>query len=500
MSTFNYPSECTFCTTRVGSTKCLLPFQFVSDFTLPEGSLNAIMEITEIHATYGIQNLINNKELSSWFPKHQSDDAKSSKSQASFAGNFEITFKTTKSKLSNVSYSEHGSQTDSITGSVYEYTSQMSGARVSTKSNTQSPDKKIETWAELVQESIDSKSADSDIRKEEVKSKASLVPQSMRLGKETAPQELEQAQQRHLIQDLIMAIKCAYTIHQKMRSSIKLDKLFSALNYEINLKSTKGSSYRPSFSTTLDGEIALSKEIIAKHTSEQVLNWENGSKEPKTCTCLLSFKELQISNPNSSTIKLEDVLLTFFDLIRNTSEISNDQRLMILNSTSFELMREGNDKAYDWSVNTLKVKSKSTIKQQIHKPVEIGQPIILGKKGGSLPYPAINEQFTLFIEQQLQLVVNKVVQKKGVPLPTMIADMKVEKYFFKLAAEFIRRNKGWRNNNSFTSPNHLTKVIEYTELPLDNYESYATYVVLKQIIDEARERFKATNTQASSLE
>lgn len=492
MSAFNYPANCTFCATRIGSDKCLLPFKFVSNFIPSENAISAIMEITEIHVSYGIQILQQNLELSNWFPNNQNINNSSAASEQSVSGQFDVIMRTSNRRSTTISYSDKASQSETQD---YESStkSHESGAKISKGKEVNISKDTVKSWADLISES-----EDQDIKRNKVETDSQKSEESKRSGKQrielpNTKKELTRDEQNHLIQDLLMSIKCAYNMHQKLRTNTRLDRLLEALNFELSIKSAKGHNYKPNLKSSLDGEIALSKVIVANHSTNQILEWEKGKQSLLNNCCILNHEHFRISNLDSSEIRLEDALLEFQKWMNYTLDYSQVQVTKILNSVAFELQREDMYDAYQWSLNMQRMKSKEG------KPVKMvkAKPFIpetpFGPRKKDIPYPPIDERYEQFIEHNLQSIINKQLSLPESEPLTMKDGMKLEKYFFILSSEFIKRNKGWRNSNSFTGPNHLDKLIEYSELYLEKSEAYSVFSILQKILINCREKFKDLN-------
>jgi len=107
-----------------------------------------------------------------------------------------------------------------------------------------------------------------------------------------------------------------------------------------------------------------------------------------------------------------------------------------------------------------------------------------------IPYPAIDQRVVDHINSHLQIFVNRRVEEADTLVPTMTDETKVTTFLFKLASEFLYRNKGWHNENSFTTPQHLMKLEELTGMRSKENEAYFTFSLTKNILNDFRKSFK----------
>jgi len=429
MSAFTYPANCTFCATRIGSDKCLLPFKFVSNFIPSENAISAIMEITEIHVSYGIQTLQQNLELSNWFPNNQNVNNSSAVSEQSISGQFDVIMRTSTRRNATLSYSDKASQSETQD---YESStkSHESGAKIPKEKKINISKDNIKSWADLISEPEEQSIKENKVETDSQKSEGSKRTDALQTKSSNVKKELTRDKQNHLIQDLLMSIKCAYNMHQKIRTNTRIDKLLEALNFELSIKSTKGHSYKPNLKSSLDGEIALSKVIVANHSTDQILEWEKGKRSSLDECCILNHEQFKITSLDSTEIKLEDALLEFQKWINYTLEYSPTQVTKILNSVAFELQREDMYDAYQWSLNMQRMKSKESKPVKMVKAKTFIPETLIGFKRKEVPYPAIDEGYKQFIEHNLQSIINKqLALPESEPL-TMKDETKLEKYFF----------------------------------------------------------------------
>jgi len=144
------------------------------------------------------------------------------------------------------------------------------------------------------------------------------------------------------------------------------------------------------------------------------------------------------------------------------------------------------DQAFQWINNRARLEKTKMV---MHTNKITTQSSSSTTKKSNL-FPPADENLLRFIDLRLQVIVNREVINAGDNTPRLNDQTNLQKYFYKLACDFIRRNKGWKNENSFTTPNHLTKVEESTGTKAAPSESYLVFQILKSIIDKFRIDYK----------
>lgn len=502
MSNFNLFESCTFCQSRIGSTHCLLPFQFTHDYEPPVDEMSKIIDITEIHTTYGLHNLRNNFELIEWMKNRPTVEQIQKYSQDVRSRTSEWNLKTeigvNQDYPPTVLYTESASQTDSSALSL-DTNQEQGGTPLILKSEKvdELQEESSKTFADIVKEPKQAEAESEKTGLEAIGAKEAEFgqqkfpkPQSRRQSRML---ELSRENENHLIQDLLMAVKTAYNLHTSQRGGMRIGQLCESLVYELNLKSTIGSGYKPTLNSQLDGTKALSREIVARHTDHDLTQWEKGSGRHESQLCLLTFGAFSIRATEFESFRLEESLIHYYNNFLVNKFVERGIRYEIGKAVQFELDRQNQASALDWingRTRFLKYQLNSLTFRYEFEPIKSTDH----RKGSDSlkeqPYPPCDQKLLDYISSHLQIFVNKSIEEAGTSVPTMEGGWKTTKFFFTLASEFLRRNKGWHNENSFTEPSHLTKVEQQTGLRIQPSEAYMTFKILKNIIDKFRKSFK----------
>jgi len=463
-------------------------------YTAPEDALSAITDITEIHMHYSIPALKSNFELIQWVTVRPTADEVSEYSNS------------VRSRTSKWFESQQG---------IEENTEQRTVKYIEAMCQTEPPTKESRTtsWSDEVQES---ETYAMKAKTEKQEEQANLVPEHLKGQKDiessvdedkksdrelvikaekTNVQEevkqskrMNQNEEIHLMFDLMLAAKAAHKLHLLGRSMVKTNQLIEHLMTEIGLRNAYGINYRASMNTQLDGTKSISKEIIGGHDELSIRQWESAKSIEMHKYCILNFKAFQASKIGMDSDYLSDDLTRYFGKVED-SFINNDETLKrILNSIMFELERQKELEAHSWirtRVRYLKIKDSNVKKMNIEKK-EV--PKITEHK--KEPYPAVDARLLEHIDSHLQIFVNKAINEANGHVPTMKDETKIETFIAKLAIEFLKRNKGWQNENSFSLPAHLTKIEDSTGIHSQPIESYITFSILKNALDGFRKSFK----------
>jgi hypothetical protein len=257
---------------------------------------------------------------------------------------------------------------------------------------------------------------------------------------------------------------------------------------ESNIRSMTGYKYQPSRNTSLDGNKALAKELIAIHSQEEVQEWESCKCTTRGPFCILNAKLLILPLDESNPAKLgEDLVKCFIKMLQTQTRILGF-RDTIAEAVKFNLEKDGFPSAFEW-INNRFIFLEGRKSKQESTGLGSSSNTQLGKKIKE-PYPVIDQKLVDYVNTNLQVIVNRKIESFGDEVPTMSDETKLSTFLYKLASEFFFRNKGWHNENSFTAPQHLTKLEETTGLKSKSSESFMTFKLLKEIIDDFRSTYK----------
>jgi len=494
MDEFQFYENCTFCRSKIGSKHCLLPYQFLKQYVPPSDPVQRIIDITEIHTTYGLHVLEANYLLMEWVQSRPTSTASSSTSSIVYdpiASRLEKLKKENDSahrpsgdQSSDQSQINTTSQEDKITQDQAD-PSKDEGVSVDLSTLTTNDPVQMMTKAftPLCLEVQSSEIATPSSAKSS--DKASLAgSSSAKMSEEHDARDLK----NHLVQDLLMMAKTAFNLHAKKLGWIDANELKESILFESNTRNQRGRRYVPSFKTQLDGTIALSREIIARHDNDDLQLWESEKPTSYGNHCFLNEHPFTLPISRDDNAKLEEHLVRCFSQLLRRHSTKNGSRITLTDSVAYELVNSDNPSVFTWIKNHSQILESSPTPKPSTRGV--APKPSKDKKKTSEPYPNVDPRLGEFINTHLQMIVLKLIEENKSDLPTMRDETKVSTFLFKLASEFLLRNKGWHNENSFTNPQHLERLEESTGLKSRPSESILTFEMLKQILNEFRIRFK----------
>jgi len=492
MSQFQFYENCTFCQSRIGSIHCLLPYQLLKSYNPPEDVTSKIVDVTEIHMIYGIESLNYNLEVinrvksrpysgqgsvqsttshcerSDWFEQmNESVDSQALKTASSAS---------TLDDVQSISYSDYITEQLELPIDEGVSISEDFKSQTETEQFLSFPAAQLGNEEKLTSNEVNENPLDSfseSVKRESVIDKANAA--TMRNFR------------NHAVRDLVIIAKAAYNIHANGRGGIRTNAFKESLMNESNIRCITGQRYQPSTNTLLDGNKALAKELIAYHSTEEIQCWESGRVTESGQFCILNARALSQPIDKSDDSKLgEDLVKCFFKMLLSQSR-ENSARDTYKSLIQFELERCGHEKTFDWIDNRYLFLEKG----KVHSKAFASSSNFRASETKS-PEPKVKpEQRVIdFMNTHLQVFINRKIESFGDNAPVMPDETKLPKFLYKLASEFILRNKGWHNENSFANPQHLVRLEEQTGLKSRQSESLLTFNMLKAILDDFRASYK----------
>jgi len=506
MTEFYFGNDCTFCQSRIGSTHCLLPYQMVIGYNPPRDKTSKIIDITEIHMRYGLEMLQSNLSAISWIktrpcsmqsteypPPNRSDSNQWSDQMNSL--NETVTTEAT-SVSAAIDNSDLESNYSRYIGDLLNEEELKLLEQARDESDNGVPlDPVTPTVVTTFASVVGSATLCSEPNEINVSAqKLEEILPTQKLEKSYTPQkcnaESSRADRNHLISDLVMMAKAAFNIHACQRDWIKVHLLKESIIYESDIRGKMGAKYNPSRNTSLDGNKALAKEIIATHGSEEIQQWESGEYTLHRSFCLLNCEFASLSTDQSDDSRLYEELIRNFQSMTKLQGNDKSYLPIVIEAVKFELSKDNYTSAFEWMRNRARFLGTESV-PRASTPSDSGQSRRSQKlKKPSNPYPATDERLIDFINVNLQVHVNRAIERAKDEVPQMKDETRLDKFFFKLASEFLRRNKGWHNENSFTNPQHLVKLEESTGLRSSPSETSLTFSILREVIDSFRCAYK----------
>lgn len=513
MTKFKYPEQCTFCSTRIGSEHCLLPYEFVMKFSLPHDYTSQVIELTEVHMTYGIQTLHFNSEFLTQIRTRPHSVVASSIDQSVISTTNELLksddISTDTQTIDTIDQGVKISQTESLPTDEDNHESNESNESHSPLGTPPPFGPRIRfpfTWDHLnydVPSDLNLSITENQDKGKQI-DHANAPPQDNAQRSNLAEQivQLSSNAERSLIKDLTMALIHAYNLDVLKHSKTRVIKFVECLDQELHFKRTYKERYESSRETKLDHPIALAKELVAHHSPEEFQTWEQGSPNPDHFGCILNFPYLSSISQTVATDMLMDKLVHYAMSVLTHKRLAKDVKDRLSESIKIRLSARGHPLAYNWfttksrqlsrHVNTEPSSTKSNIMQSSLFDLATSQSKkkIRAEPSGSHTCPAIDENLLNFIDTHINDEVRQTIDKHRDEMPDTPSNLTLVQYFANLTNEFLRHNKSWHNPNSFQKAEHLSKIERNCSFRIIESQRTDTFIILSIIISNLREKHK----------
>jgi len=500
----NYPKFCDFCSTRIKSRHCLLPWYFVYKYKLPNDPKEALIDLSQIHSEYGTGNLNANLEFMARIlnrPDHATA-VRYAESLSSYSGGG-IPLTVPVSISTSPESSDHGA---------HSLPSRDDEAKFDLPTETEtvrdSPTVKDEQPAnnELENSSADTdrsatpkllttlfKKTSSSVTSDDI---THVEPTSSAIDEVNLNKDKEEI--FHLVKDVSRAIITAYSLHQSYRHEYNIVRFHECLTTEMGILKASGTNYKPTHDSKLDHPIALAKELAAIHAFEDIVNWANGTACLCSSRCILNYPRLKSVSMTSDSDTLFGVLCDYSRSVITDPKLSNHDRELLSSQVITETRRRGFTTAYQWVKNQAKGKSvhKTTPFPNKHglsfeatasRSPESSQTFRSSAPQGSKRSHQTmdpNDRLNLVLTDILPKVVNQHLNSNKEFNQIQIESYSPKQVMTKLLEALIRYNQGWRNPVTTRSIQSITRLEPHLEFSIPDEQVEVIYNIFKPIIDQ----------------
>jgi len=281
----------------------------------------------------------------------------------------------------------------------------------------------------------------------------------------------------HLAEDIALTLATAQNLRKMKRTHMTLEDLRHSIETELETKHKLGKSYIPFNATNLDHPVALTRELIARHSDDQIHCWTRNAPAPKLHArgCLLNYTRSNPFSPNYTENKrLDNYLLLFaknaLDLLLQNKK---DQK-QFTTAIKFLLAERKMESSFEWLqkapleklfiddeplLNT--ERAKFTIKT--HKPEK--SDIVLKETA-----PPVNKKTRELLNTQLHRVITNTLATEESTLSELPPDHKTIEIITKLIDYIVAHNPRW-TSPLFNVSTHMTKqALSHSHLVLPTLE------------------------------
>jgi len=411
---FNWPHNCSYCSSRTVTKHCLLPFEVVLRYDNQSTDAVTLIDIIELHSQYGLDNIINNFNLLLWFQQKRNYEKFSTASEPK-----PIDFPPSQTENSNY-------RSLQITKQILSQT--PNSGPTSHIDNQQLPKSpRIERWADQIQspdpqdqyplngvplqssttktttESTDDNSsiypslppaAKPHLDKQPLSElpisttkpkppKKDLTPSTLLTKalasssntKPITPQQLEQPSRSltgtsltqneilHISEDVARSIITAHNLATNSKFNHQSTTITETLSKELYIKRKSGTKYIPTYDSPLNHPIALAKELISYHSNTMMTQWESCSPTSTHKLCFLDQPDYSAAYSSTETISLYSSLLKYAKSTLDNPTLSEQTNQNIRENTLSVL--ESRD--FPYGLNWLKLQTQTKVIKR-HEP------------------------------------------------------------------------------------------------------------------------------------
>jgi len=521
---FNFPENCTYCKTFIGAKHCLLPFNFVYEYTKTIDGIVSLMEISRIHSEYGDPNLILNfnfllSQASKPTPEQNVEFASQASSVVSDRRYF----------LPSIDRSNDPSLSASETGvKIPESTSpepltakpvilqQIDVVLESTKPESKDPELSETTSHKLdwSDESIKSAQINKPIPMsfkptQPEMQKPAPEPQrprslSVNLNAVQDPKDpLFGFSADHVAKDVTTAILGAYLLDKNNLLSLPMSDLGVSIDKEIETVMQFGEKYKRHTDLNLNNPIAIAKELIGNHDYGEILDWSEGTNlQCHNHCCLFQFQKTGPAlKSDSQSLAVE--LFTYAKGVESNPNLSQLQVGTVQQCVKRNLERRKSMDAYTWfnerSTTTMKRKStkltgfRSYFRERRPAPKEHKPPSSYKSQTKSDSEDELLQDLELPKSEVKAIIYGIISENKdklfsGFPTGE-IAKMTNLELITKLFTQFIQMNKNWRNPLLLSSDRAVSRLFHGLGIPEPTIWNKNILSVLKLLQPLVAEQF-----------
>jgi len=455
------------------------------------------MDFTEIHSQYGLQNLQNNFEMTQWIAaRYQSSTT------TSYGSNYSLSV----DGISNGVTIPYSQPMSDITTTESDHLSAQRSTESTTPISSPVRDGKRDSYASKAKstetQTIKRQSSSEDDtpfvtapERSAVKAQDDATDEQAKLETprlSVVPDIIDQTGEDHLVNDLTLAVEAAYYLYMAAKNGIKTSTWIETLMHEIQLRKQFKDDYSPSLKSDFKGMRDISKTLVLGHSPSQTRQWEDGKKVKDCRFCILNYSWFHTSKVVTDRSKFEECLVRYFHSIRQSNLFNEAQMSRVSDAVKFSLAKHGYDSALTWIQTRIRfldshsqLKLKETMRNRKGSDTSEGFTLKPAKL-----YPPVDQKLLDHINSDLQVIITRVLENPKQPLPASPSGADLTKMFYKLSYEFLRRNKGWHNENSFTSPTHFEKLEDQSGIATPSSEAFRTFQLLRRILDAFRVSYK----------
>jgi len=508
---FNFPENCTCCSSRFGPTNCLLPYHVVKGIELTENLIESIMKLTELHAAYRIEYL-----------------------------NYNYYFQRTIASPPASSFLP--SETGTVDSQNQSQPSVKSQATEDRQESSEQEQLNLTTVPQKIEEEI-KKPTPTDLKDEKIQAKVEekteLEFTSVKRGKqrertESTKQEAESSakvettslseeQKAHLVKDLTIAIAFAYSLTMSKRIYLSISHFISSFEKEIDLIARFGNKYEVTIDSDLSTTMLLAKELVAYHSDSHLDDWEMEDPMSNTIFCILGYERFKRQTKNPE-FRLVEAVLEYCKSIFYSKRLDLYARKDLSTKVEEALRTRMPKGAFKWfSVeikrprpdppapkqgrvilrNEFQGKSIETKREQSNDEIlfpSLSESVTLkvrqNKQGEPSVHtcPTLPKDVSILIDNQLGIEIVQSLKENSTIVPESRPNLQTQTVLRKLIIEIISHHSQWNKDTFNTTTDGIVKVSDYADITIQQNELIPYTHLINDIIRRLKqEQIKRRN-------
>lgn len=324
----SFPENCFYCTSKYRSQHCLLSYEIIKNFVIPEDPIAATIGIVELHSTADSFHLSYSAGLASWHASQASTSDLGEQTHS--AHNTAHTHGPVQAEQPEKQAQIEPSLTQQIPEIQGPATPKLPEHTLKLSAETVHPTGDTPTAAR--QPKPDSETQDSD-------ASYSLVshakpqkgqPQPKALSVTTSdfetPETWNFKNVVHLCDDTYIAAIASQTLRKHSKRYHTVESFKAALVKECNIKITYSNNYRPDLLKPLDHPTSIARQFASSHDTHILRSWKDGTLDsnPDRTGCLLHHPHFLNTTEEYDKYPLDNSLMLYSLL---TTRNSNDSSL-----------------------------------------------------------------------------------------------------------------------------------------------------------------------------
>jgi len=299
----------------------------------------------------------------------------------------------------------------------------------------------------------------------------------------------------HLANDIALALVTAQNLRKLKRQETTLKALKESLDRELQIVKDFGDEYIPTKTTKLDHQVALTRELIASHTIQQVFDWQDNTKVNGTHPhgCIFNYTKLNPFAPRlDEKRRLDNYLLSFAKASIDTLNSSKAHKKQFLSALKTLLSSHKMESSLEWlttaPLNKIYLDDEHLLKHEKDKLDSMKRKTSKSKLVLKETEPPMPTKTKVLIDTKLPELVHTELNKKATTFEGLPNNLKEPIFITKMITHIIRHNPRW-NTTPFCVTTHITEsALSHSDVEALTYETILLSHGLTDLLRKLRDQ------------